>query len=184
VAAHGYDVVAYFNQNQPRRGSRNIKQRLGMATYYFASSRNRYQFLSDAPKYQPQFGGYCAMAMAVGRLEDINPEVFAIYRGKLYLFRDEGARAAFFRRPDHAIHGGHRQLLRDCPGPAGAVSLDWEYGGRADRKNSGGQGRPPHQKSGSKGWGSKAEDTCATRLPKGGRRFAFPPYALRTTHWF
>jgi YHS domain-containing protein len=103
VAAHGYDVVAYFNQNRARRGSSRIKQRLGMATYYFASSRNRYQFLGDAPKYQPQFGGYCAMAMAVGRLEDIDPQVFAIYRGKLYLFRDEGARAAFFQRPDHAI---------------------------------------------------------------------------------
>ncbi len=103
VAAHGYDVVAYFNQNQARRGNKSIKQRLGMATYYFASTRNRYQFLGDAPRYQPQFGGFCAMAMAVGRLEDINPEVFAIYRGKLYLFRDEAARAAFFRNPDHAI---------------------------------------------------------------------------------
>lgn len=104
VAAHGYDVVAYFNQNRPRRGDRRIKERLGMATYYFASSRNRYQFLSDAPKYQPQFGGYCPMAMAVGRLEDIDPQVFAIYQGKLYLFRDEGARAAFFQNPSQAIN--------------------------------------------------------------------------------
>lgn len=104
VAAHGYDVVAYFNQDRARRGSKRIQQRLGMATYYFASSRNRYQFLSDAPKYQPQFGGFDAMAMAVGRLEDIDPQVFAIYRGKLYLFRDENARSAFFQNPDHHIY--------------------------------------------------------------------------------
>jgi YHS domain-containing protein len=104
VAAHGYDVVAYFNEDRARRGSNRIKERLGMATYYFASSRNRYQFLSDAPRYQPQFGGYDAMAMAVGRLEDIDPHVFAIYRGKLYLFRDANARAAFFQNPDHNIN--------------------------------------------------------------------------------
>lgn len=104
VAAHGYDVVAYFNQDRARRGSKRIQQRLGMATYYFASSRNRYQFLGDAPKYQPQFGGYDAMAMTMGRLEDIDPHVFAIYRGKLYLFRDASARSAFFQNPDHNIY--------------------------------------------------------------------------------
>ena len=103
VAAHGYDVVAYFNQKRARRGNKRIKERLGMATYYFASSRNRYQFLSDAPKYQPQFGGYCAMSMAMGRLEDIDPLAYAIYQDKLYLFRDKNAKEAFFKDPDLAI---------------------------------------------------------------------------------
>lgn len=103
VAVHGYDMVAYFNQDKARRGNKRIKSRLGMATYYFASSRNRYQFLGDAPKYQPQFGGYGAMALAVGRLEDTDPTVFAIYQGKLYLFRDKNAKEAFFKDPDYAI---------------------------------------------------------------------------------
>jgi YHS domain-containing protein len=96
-------VVAYFNQKRARRGNKRIKERLGMATYYFASSRNRYQFLRDAPKYQPQFGGYCAMSMAMGRLEDIDPQAYAIYQGKLYLFRDKNAKEAFFKDPDFAI---------------------------------------------------------------------------------
>jgi YHS domain-containing protein len=104
VAVHGYDVVAYFNQNRARRGNKRIKERLGMATYYFASRRNRYQFLKDAPKYQPQFGGYGTLALAMGRLEDIDPRAFTIYRGKLYLFRDEHAREAFFQDPDHIIY--------------------------------------------------------------------------------
>lgn len=104
VALHGYDPVAYFNENRAKPGSSRIKERLGMATYYFASSRNRYQFLTNAPQYQPQLGGYDAMAMARGRLEDIDPHVFAIYRGKLYLFRDEASRAAFFQNPDHHIY--------------------------------------------------------------------------------
>lgn len=104
VAVKGYDVVAYFTENRAVPGRKHIKERLGMATYYFASARNRYQFLSNAPQYQPQFGGYDALAMAAGRLEDINPEVFAIYRGKLYLFRDPASRGAFFQNPDFFIY--------------------------------------------------------------------------------
>lgn len=103
VAVHGYDVVAYFNQNRARRGNKPIKERLGMATYYFASRRNRYQFLKDAPKFQPQLGGYGTLALAMGRLEDSDPRAFTIYRGKLYLFRDEEARAAFSQDPEHII---------------------------------------------------------------------------------
>jgi YHS domain-containing protein len=116
VAVHGYDVVAYFNQDRARRGNKRLKQRLGMATYYFASSRNRYQFQTDAPKYQPQFGGYCTLAMALGRLEDIDPHAFTIYRGKLYLFRDDNAKAAFFQDPDHIIHqatANYFEIARD-----------------------------------------------------------------------
>ena len=104
VAVHGYDVVAYFNQNRARKGSRRIKQSLGMANYYFATWRNRYQFLRDATKYQPQFGGYCTLAMAMGRLEDIDPQAFTVYNGKLYLFRDENAKNAFFKDPDHIVY--------------------------------------------------------------------------------
>lgn len=111
VAAHGFDVMAYFNDNRARQGNKRIKEHLGMATYYFATARNRYQFLTNAPQYQPQLGGYCTMAMAAGRLEDINPHVFAIYRGKLYLFRDEGALAAFFQNPEGAIREATRQYF-------------------------------------------------------------------------
>jgi hypothetical protein len=44
------------------------------------------------------------MAMAMGRLEDIDPYAFTIYQGKLYLFRDENAKAAFFKDPNHIIN--------------------------------------------------------------------------------
>jgi hypothetical protein len=86
VAVQGYDVVAYFNQNRARKGNKSIKEHLGMATYYFATRRNRYQFLSDAPKYQPQFGGYCTLAMAMGRLENIDPSAFTLLTGQALSF--------------------------------------------------------------------------------------------------
>ena len=95
VALHGYDPVAYFTDNEAVRGNKRILERLGGATYYFASRGSRYEFLRDAPRYQPQFGGYCATSMAMGRLEDINPRLFVIYEGKLYLFSSPEAEARF-----------------------------------------------------------------------------------------
>jgi len=99
IALHGYDPVAYFTENEARPGRKSIFERLGGATYRFASRANKYTFLKDAPKYQPQFGGYCATSLSMGRLEDINPEEFAIYNGKLYVFRDGAARSVFQGNP-------------------------------------------------------------------------------------
>ena len=99
VALHGYDAVSYFERNRPMRGNKRIIERLGAATYYFASRGSRYTFLGDAPKYQPQVGGYCVTSLAQGRLEDINPAIFTIFDGKLYLFKDDAARAMFLNDP-------------------------------------------------------------------------------------
>ncbi len=103
VALHGYDPVSYFEREQPRPGNKRILERVGGATYYFTSRASRYTFLGNAPAYQPQFGGYCATSMAQGRLEDIDPETFAIFDQKLYLFKDDGARARFLSDPRGTI---------------------------------------------------------------------------------
>lgn len=103
VALHGYDPVSYFEREEPRRGNRRIQERVGGATYYFASRASRYTFLGNAPAYQPQFGGFCATSMAQGRLEDIDPETFVIFDNKLYLFKDDAARARFLTDPRGTI---------------------------------------------------------------------------------
>jgi YHS domain-containing protein len=104
VALHGYDPVAYFTRNRAVKGKKWIVQHLGGAQYRFASKRDRYEFLRDAPRYQPQFGGYCATSLAMGRLADIDPELFVIYEGKLYLFNNEESQAIFLRDPRRIIH--------------------------------------------------------------------------------
>jgi YHS domain-containing protein len=103
VALHGYDPVAYFTENRAMRGNKRILERLGGATYFFASRASRYEFLGDATRYQPQFGGYCAASLASGRLEDINPHLFVIYEGKLFLFNNPEAQAMFMRDPSRAV---------------------------------------------------------------------------------
>jgi YHS domain-containing protein len=112
VALHGYDPVAYFTENRAVKGSRRILQRLGSATYYFASGSNRYEFLRNAPGYQPQFGGYCAASLAQGRLEDVAPHLFVIYEGKLYLFNNPEAEARFMSAPRRIIAEAREQYFR------------------------------------------------------------------------
>ena len=112
VALHGYDPVAYFTENEAVRGSKRILERLGSATYYFASRGHRYEFLRDATHYQPQFGGYCAASLATGRLEDINPRLFVIYEGKLYLFNNPEVEAVFMRDPRRNIYEARQQCFK------------------------------------------------------------------------
>jgi YHS domain-containing protein len=112
VALHGYDPVAYFTGNRAVKGSRRILERLGGATYYFASRGNRYEFLRDPTRYQPQFGGYCAASMAMGRLEDINPRLFVIYEGKLYLFNNPEAEAMFMRNPRRTAYEAREHYFK------------------------------------------------------------------------
>ena len=104
VAVHGYDPTAYFSAGRAIMGKKWIHERVGSATYYFHSRGSRYEFLSNAPQYQPQFVGYCATSMSFGRLEAINPQVFTIYNNKLYLFRDEEMKSRFLANPERAIH--------------------------------------------------------------------------------
>jgi hypothetical protein len=112
VALHGYDPVAYFEDNEAVKGRKYIFERLGGATYWFSSRANRYTFLKNAPKFQPQFGGYCATSLSAGRLEDINPDEFAIYNDKLYMFRDSGAKNVFLSDPARISYAATQQYFR------------------------------------------------------------------------
>jgi YHS domain-containing protein len=85
VILHGDDAVAYFKQNKPVQGNTAYKSTYQGATYLFASAANKAEFDKNPAKYAPQFGGYCAYSLAEGRLADIDPNNFVIYKGKLYV---------------------------------------------------------------------------------------------------
>ena len=83
---NGYDVVAYFN-NGALEGNKKFKTTFDNVDYKFVSQENLNVFNADPEKYVPQYGGYCAYAIAVkGKKVSINPETFEIRDGKLYLF--------------------------------------------------------------------------------------------------
>src|SRR5712692_1091544 len=81
----GYDPVAYFTVGQPTPGVDQYAYRWKGLTYRFASAENLERFRTDPEKYLPQYGGYCAYAMSINRIADIDPSRWAIVDGKLYL---------------------------------------------------------------------------------------------------
>lgn len=84
-AIKGYDPVAYFTEGKPVEGSSDFTAEFDGATWYFASAQNRDAFVADPDKYAPQYGGYCAYAVANGSTAKIDPEAWSVVDGKLYL---------------------------------------------------------------------------------------------------
>jgi YHS domain-containing protein len=84
-ALKGYDPIAYFTVGQPTKGVDQYTYRWKGVTYRFTSAENLQRFKADPEKYLPQYGGYCAYAMSLDRIADIDPYRWAIVGGKLYL---------------------------------------------------------------------------------------------------
>lgn len=85
LAIHGYDPVAYFTTGLPTLGSAKFTTAHEGAAYRFASAANQAAFEENPEAYLPQFGGFCAFGVTVGKKFDGDPRVFAIVDGKLYL---------------------------------------------------------------------------------------------------
>ena len=85
VILHGYDAVAYVEENRPVKGDPKFSSTYRTATYYFASAAHKAAFDKNPAKYAPQYGGFCAESMSRNKLVDIDPNVFFVYKGKLYV---------------------------------------------------------------------------------------------------
>jgi YHS domain-containing protein len=103
VILHGYDAVAYIKQKKPVKGDPKYSSSYGGATYYFASARDKAAFEKSPAKYAPQYGGYCANGMTKRKLNDSDPNVFYVYKAKLYVCSDAKAGKSFYSHPDANI---------------------------------------------------------------------------------
>jgi YHS domain-containing protein len=103
VILKGYDPVAYFKQKRPVKGDPKFSSSYGGATYYFASADDKAEFDKSPAKYAPQYGGFCAHSMMKRKLADIDPNVFFVYKGKLYVCSSPKAGKEFYSDPDANI---------------------------------------------------------------------------------
>ena len=85
-AANGYDVVAYFN-GHAIEGHKAFTALFDGIKYAFSSKKNLKTFSENPEQFIPQYGGYCAYAVAIKSDKvSINPKTFQVKDGKLYLF--------------------------------------------------------------------------------------------------
>ena len=85
AAVSGYDVIAYFDEGKPRKGTAEFQSTYKGAVYRFSSEENLSKFAANPSAYAPQYGGHCAWAAANNYLADGNPNYWRIVDGKLYL---------------------------------------------------------------------------------------------------
>ena len=86
LAIRGYDPVAFFKDGTPIEGSKEFELTWKEAKWRFASAENRDLFEADPERYAPQYGGYCAWAVAQGSTASVDPKnAWEIVEGKLYL---------------------------------------------------------------------------------------------------
>jgi YHS domain-containing protein len=84
----GYDPVSYFPEGggTPLHGDPRWTATVNGRRYQFASAEDRDRFSTDPGRYEPQYGGWCAYAVANGYKFDSDPESFLLHEGRLLVF--------------------------------------------------------------------------------------------------
>jgi YHS domain-containing protein len=98
VVLKGYDPVAYFTRHQAVKGNPAIQTRFGGAIYHFISVTDKAAFDKNPSRY-----AFCADNVSKGELKDIDPSVFFIYKGKLYVCSAADAMKEFRSNMDENI---------------------------------------------------------------------------------
>ncbi len=93
TAIRGYDPVAYFTEGEAVEGSAEFVTEYNGAQWRFASAENRDRFAAAPETYAPQYGGYCAWAVANNYTASTDPDAWTIKDGKLYLNYSKFVRA-------------------------------------------------------------------------------------------
>lgn len=110
VAIQGYDTVSYFTNGKPMQGNAEYTATYKNAIYHFSSESNRDLFRANPAKYAPQYGGYCAMGVALNKKLDTDPTAWRIVNDKLYL------------NLNHAVQ---KKWLTDVPGNIQTAEVNW-----------------------------------------------------------
>lgn len=110
LALRGYDPVAYFTSGAPTMGAARYTAKYNGATYHFASAENLKKFKASPAAFAPQYGGFCAMGVALEKKLDGDPMVWKIVDNKLYLNVNQDVSVAW---------------NRDIPGNLAKAEANW-----------------------------------------------------------
>ena len=108
VAAGGYDVTAYFTEAKPVKGKKAFRTEYKGADWYFASEENLDKFTGNPEMYAPQYGGYCAWAVAQGSTASGDPLQWTVHNDKLYLNYDKEVNERWSADKDRFIVDGDK----------------------------------------------------------------------------
>lgn len=103
LGVHGVDPVALSTLGAVAEGTAVHTVVEDGVAYYFATQSSADMFSKDPEKYLPQFGGFCAYAVAFGKKFDGDPQFADIVDGNLYLFVNGDVFAKYKEDPQRYI---------------------------------------------------------------------------------
>ncbi|SIS97707.1 YHS domain-containing (seleno)protein [Neptunomonas antarctica] len=103
IAVSGYDTVAYFTEGKAVKGSDDYSIEYQDTEWRFKNSDNLAIFKADPAKYAPQYGGYCAWAVANNDTAKGDPLQWTLLNGKLYLNYDADIQSKWLKDKEALI---------------------------------------------------------------------------------
>ena len=102
-ALDGYCPVCYISAGKAVEGTKEFAAEHEGKTYYFVNADAMKAFQAEPEKFLPEYDGYCAYGMALGKKFESDPTVFSVIDGKLYLNKDESIGKKFNKEPKKLI---------------------------------------------------------------------------------
>ena len=103
LALHGMDSVALATLNAATPGVASHTVVHEGVAYYFSSEISAEKFAAEPQRYMPQYGGFCAFAVALGKKLDGDPRYADIVDGKLYLFVNAAVLEKYKQDPEGTL---------------------------------------------------------------------------------
>lgn len=102
-ALDGYCVVCYQSAGKAVKGSEKFSTDHNGKTYYFVDQGALDAFKKSPAKYLPEYDGWCAYGVTFGKKIPVDPTVFTVVDGKLYLNKDKKVGKIFEKDPKKYI---------------------------------------------------------------------------------
>ena len=103
VAIRGYDAVAYFKESNDVEGSADFAVLWKGVEWRFANAENLADFEANPERWAPQYGGYCAFAMAHDAIAPTAANAWTVHNDKLYLNANRAVRTRWALSKDRFI---------------------------------------------------------------------------------
>ena len=98
IAIAGADPVAYFTEKAYVPGSADYTYDWQGATWQFSNAENRDLFAKNPEQYAPEYGGFCAWAVAAkNSLVPVDPNAWSVVDGKLYLNANQKVKESWLK---------------------------------------------------------------------------------------
>ncbi len=108
-AIKGFDVVAFYKDGRPSKGSDSLSWQWKEATWLFSSQANLDSFKVSPERYAPQYGGYCAYGTAEGHKAPTETDTWTIINGKLYFNYNKKVKEMWSKKQGELIKQADQQ---------------------------------------------------------------------------